>query len=82
MENRENLDEDDEAIILLLGYAVARAQLFEHAMVRMLEAKSMTSTSRSTSAGLRSGTGSRGVLARRPGSSGCRSRSGRTSPPW
>jgi hypothetical protein len=39
MENRENLDEHDETIVLLLGYAVARAQLFEHAMLKMLEAQ-------------------------------------------
>jgi hypothetical protein len=39
MENEENLDEHDETILLALGYAVARAQLFEHAMLKMLEAQ-------------------------------------------
>src|SRR5687767_12929178 len=35
MENEENLDELDETVVLLLGYAVARAQAFEGAVVKM-----------------------------------------------
>jgi hypothetical protein len=37
--NREQLDEHDWEIITRLGYAMARAQLFEFAMVKMREAQ-------------------------------------------
>ncbi len=33
----ESLDEHDKDVVLLLGYAVARAQLFEHMLVKLLE---------------------------------------------
>jgi hypothetical protein len=36
-DNMQRLDEHDETIIALLGYAVARAQLFEYAMAKLLE---------------------------------------------
>jgi hypothetical protein len=39
MGDRENLDQHDKTILLALGYAVARAQLLEHSMLKMLEAQ-------------------------------------------
>jgi hypothetical protein len=38
-ENAERLDEDDMFIVTALGYAVARAQLLEYAMLKVIEAQ-------------------------------------------
>jgi hypothetical protein len=55
----EQLDEHDHTVITRLGYAIARAQLFEFAMVKLLEAQRQDMAIRSMSVGPKSGRGSR-----------------------